>query len=237
MEGSVGHLLRVGAGEVVLDGISGGDVRVEAGRLRVGPRAQIAGDLRYRVTEEVVIDPAAQVEGEVIALPPPPERPRGRGLALLRALWALGFLVVGAVAVSLFPGTSGSAEEAVRTRPWASLGFGLLWLLAVPIAVVVVAFTLVGLPLALVSAAVYLIFLYLGRAVIALWLGRLALRKRGALDRGGWILCFLVGGAVLVLLRFVPYVGGLVTLLATVVGVGALIAALATRAAPAPRAP
>lgn len=233
VEGGVNRLLRIAGGEVVLDGPLGGDVRVEAERLRVGPRAAIAGDLRYRVAEEAAIDPAARIDGRVVELPPGPDRRKGFGF--LRALWLLGFLVAGCAAVALFPRTARSAEEAVRRRPFAAAGFGILWILAGPVAAVLVALTVVGLPLALIFSAIYVVLLYLGRAVVAIWLGRLALRAPEGAGRAGLLARLLIGGAALLLVGLMPVLGALVTLVATVMGIGALLAALSARApAPAP---
>lgn len=227
LDGAVRGFLKVAGEEVVLDGMFGGDVDVEAGRLHVGPRARIAGDLRYRVPrEDVTIDPGAEITGRRIALPP---RERPDVLAYLRLLSALAFLVTGGVAVALFPGTARAAAETLGRRPGAAAAFGLLWIIAVPIAALLAAMTVVGLPLALIATVLYLVSLYLGRSVPALWLGRLVLRGRAGPGRGGIVLGFLVGGAILLLAGAIPLAGAIVTILATILGVGALVLALRRR--------
>jgi len=228
--GNVNGFLQVTGGTVVLDGGIGEDVRLQAGRLHVGANARIGGDLRYSVEpDNVTIDPGAEIAGQVIALPPPP-RP---AFWALRIAWHLGFLVAGAAAVALLPGLAAAASRALRRRPWAAVGFGLLWLIGVPVAAGILAITVVGIPLALIVVALYMISLYLARTLVALWLGRLLLRERERPGRGGLVLSFLLGGVVLVVAGLVPVLGALVSIAATLVGLGAA-ALLLGRRSPAP---
>src|SRR5690606_19610644 len=150
--------------------------------------------------------------------------PAGRRFEwLVRIVWHLGFLLAGAVVVALLPRSLDAAGRALAQRPWAAAGFGLVWVLAVPIVVAIIAMTLIGIPLALVLLALYLISIYLGRAIVALWLGRFMLGDRAGPRWTGAVLSFLSGGLILVILSLIPWVGGLVTLAATIVGLGALM--------------
>jgi cytoskeletal protein CcmA (bactofilin family) len=224
--GEIDGFLRAAGQNVVLDGTIAGSVDVRSGSLRVGPGARIAGDLTYGVPpEDVVIDPGAQIAGQVIERP----TPEGPPIGLFRALWMIGFLVAGTVVVALFPGATSAAEASLRARPAAAFGFGLLWVIVVPLCIVAIAITGVGLPLALIIAALYLISLYLGRAVLAVWMGRWLLRGRDRPGRGGVVVAFLIGAIILLLLGLVPVVGGMVMIVATVLGLGALVLAFRMR--------
>jgi len=225
LEGAVDQLVRAAGTEVILNGPVGGDVHVESERLRVGPDAVIDGDLRYRLKKgnTANIDPGARITGQVIALPPVTT---GIGDRLLHILRLLGFLVAGTVFVAMLPRATAVAETRLRARPGASFGLGLAWLILVPIAVLVLAITVIGLPLALLNIALYLVFVYLARAVVAVWLGRLMLQRRVAADRTGLTLSFLAGGGVLLLLGLIPWIGALITVVACLFGLGAIALAL-----------
>jgi len=222
VDGRVGSALSATGGSVVLNGRVGGDVVVTAGELRVGPGAEIAGALRYSVpVDEVTIDPAARITGEVVVLP---VRDWRRTWMLLRVLWALGFLVAGAVAVALFPRLAAAAADAVSEHPGMAALAGIMWLVLVPVAAAIVAVTLVGIPLAVIALLVWLVLAYLGRAVVALWLGRRILGEHAGEERAGALLGFLVGAIILLLISgVVPVLGRLVLLAATIVGLGALL--------------
>src|SRR5690606_1095729 len=107
---------------------------------------------------------------ETTMLPP---RPPTRFPLYLRFIALGGFLVAGAVAVLLAPRTAAAAADAIWTRPGASLGYGVLWLIVVPVVATLLLITVVGIPLAIMAGVAWLIALFLGRAVPAVSLGRL----------------------------------------------------------------
>jgi hypothetical protein len=222
--GAITGSVRVAGVEVLLNGPIQGDVVVEAGELTVGPGARIGGNLDYRV--EVVV-------GTITALPPRVES-RGGG-TLFRVARVLAFLFAGGVIVGLFPRATTAAYEALRGRTLASFGFGLLWILVVPVGILVVAATVIGIPLALMSAPLFVASLYLAPIPAAVWLGdRLLTGTRPTLRRAR-VAEFLVGGFLVATLGFVPVVGPLFRVLVAIVGVGA--GALALRSAVFPEVP
>lgn len=225
--------LRAGGEEVVLDGRVEGDVDVEADRLVVGPSATIGGDLRYTVEEgEASIARGAIVEGRVEARP---ARPEGPGRLFFSVARVLGFLLAGVLSVALLPGGSRMLADGMGDRPAASLGVGLLWLILVPLAVVVAAITVIGVPVALVALSLYAVSLYLAPVVPAVWLGDALLAsggRAGGPEAGeGALRAFLVGGLILGLAALLPWVGVLVRLAATLLGLGAAALVLVGRRA------
>jgi hypothetical protein len=212
-----GGLLAYG-GAIILDGVVGRDVDVVGGALRVGPHAKIAGNLRYRVPAgKVHIDPAARITGTVTALPV-----SNRG-ALWRVIWILGFLLVGAVVVALFPRFMAEAAEILPERPGRSALVGLGWGILVPIAICIAAITIIGLPLAFLTAAVYVVVVCVASVPFAVWLGRLLLGARARAGREGALVNFLVGGFFLFVAGIIPVVGGWVSLIAGVLGLGTIL--------------
>lgn len=218
IDGTVREGILAAGGEVVLNGAVGRDVEISGGALRVGPRAQIAGNLRYRVpANKVQIDSAARISGTVTALPV------GSRWGVRAVLWVLGILLAGAVVVALFPSFMAGAAEILPRRPLLTALVGLGWALLVPIAVVIAAITFVGLPLALLATAVYLLVVAIATIPFAMWLGRLLLGARAGPGRPGALVSFLVGELLLIILELVPVVGGFVMLIAACLGLGALL--------------
>lgn len=123
-----------------------------------------------------------------------------------------------------------AADAAARTgidRPGASVGFGFLVLIGVPIAAVAAIVILVGIPFGIgVLLALGLLY-WLGYTAGAFTLGR---RLVSAPTNS--VLAFLVGWGIVRLLGLIPVAGGLVWLAATVWGLGALV--IAARAAGRP---
>jgi hypothetical protein len=122
-------------------------VPVAPGGLTVRDGAQIGGDLNYSSVEEASI-PAGVVAGEtshqVPEVPEEPEKPpviaiepeREDGFARV-ARWFfsnlqefLALLVVGLLMVWLFPRFINNGVETLRAKPWPSLGWGIVSLIA-----------------------------------------------------------------------------------------------------------
>jgi hypothetical protein len=217
VKGTVQGSLMMSGGSAMLNGLVGRDVEVAAGSFHLGPRAQIAGNLRLRVPEgKVRIDPAARVGGTVSVLP-------GRKKGMFRFLWMFGFIVAGAVAVALVPRFAGESAEILRKRPGRSALVGLASLILIPCAIVIAAVTIVGIPLALLASALYVVLVYLARVPIALWLGQQVPGGRSRTGREGALVNFLIGGLILLVVGFVPAVGGFIIALATILGLGTLL--------------
>jgi len=122
VDGTVRGALLASGGMIILNGVVGRDVEVAGGALRIGPHAQIAGNLRYRVPAgKVRIDPAARITGTVTAIPV-----AGRW-GLKRVLWLLGFLMMGAVAGGSFPRLygGGGRDTASASGPIGTVRFGM----------------------------------------------------------------------------------------------------------------
>jgi hypothetical protein len=220
VEGAVkGGLLATG-GSVVLDGPIGGDVEISGGSLRLGPRAQIGGSLRYRVAKDKVqIDRAAHVSGTITALPV------STGWGAWHWLWMFGGLLAGAIVVLLLPRFIGESAEVFRRRPLRAAVVGFLGGFLFPIAIIIAAITVIGFPLALLLAALLVIFAGLSGIPAAVWLGELILHDRTPLGRQSTIVNFFLGALIVILISIVPVLGPIVVLIFSCLGFGSILVA------------
>jgi hypothetical protein len=234
--GAIGGYLQAAGGQVLIDGPVGGDVDVAAGALELGARARIAGKLRYRGAEPLKQDAAAQVAGGIERLEMPPrhkERQRGAGRAAL-GLWTLGLMVLAAVLAFALPGASARVLETARTRLGWSLLAGLIALATIPLAVVILLATVIGVPLALLGLIDYFALLLVGYVAGGAALGDAALRRwlaARAAQRGWRALFAALGVLAIGVLALIPWIGWLIALLALLAGMGAMVLQLKPRAA------
>jgi hypothetical protein len=213
-----GGLLATG-GSVELNGPIGQDVEVAAGSLRLGPRAHIGGNLRYRVKEDVRIDPGAKIEGKITSLPV------SKGPGLFSVLWMIGAVLAGVVVVLLVPRFIGEAADRITITPARSIIAGIVGGILFPIVIVIAAITAVGLPLALIATAVLLVFAALSEVPVAVWLGQRVMHNRTLLGRQSTIVNFFIGALILLIVGVVPVLGPIIYLIATCVGYGAILLA------------
>jgi cytoskeletal protein CcmA (bactofilin family) len=239
IEGTVKGYLRAAGGRVLINGPVDGDVVATAGTVELGPSARIAGQLRYASREELKRDAAAQVQGGVQRMQPeggwpvPDKAERSFGLGG-GWVWSLGLMVIAAVLVGVFPSFYARLAQTLRTHGWTSLLLGFIGLVCIPVAALILMFTLIGVPLALLAMALYLALLLVGYVSTGIGLGAWVLAKLNA-DRTE-VKWRRMGAAVLgvfaiSLLGRLPYVGGLVVLTALLIGFGALLLQVRTRAA------
>ena len=226
LDGAVGRDLVFLGDELLVAGAVGRNVQVfGAEEVRVAARAVVGGDLRLTLEDEDALEVAsgATVRGEVV--PVPPLELEGRhGLGApgvyvwIVVRFAAAFLfgvVVYALFPQLFAGRIPDAGRFLRT-----LGVGFAVLVATPLALVVAALTLIGLPLAVLGLFAYVGAAYLGLIAAAALIGRglLGFGERGEL--GAFARALAVGLLIATLAVHVPWVGGAVRVVLLLVGLG-----------------
>src|SRR5579872_4421542 len=238
--GRVGEGVVVAVGEATLEGevkrsvniVTGGsiDVTGSIGRdltmigrsLTLTNTARVGGNLSARVRQlnEVHIADGATIMGkrdiQVRVRESSFTRPR---FYFHQAVWLAGAILVGWLGMLLFPGFFQATTQLVGSG-WRSLGVGVGVLAGVPVAIVVIAVTLVGFPLSLMLLAMYLAAIYLAKIWVGAFLGRIVLKPSGATP-GDWLLGLLVGLLILTIVGFIPYLGGLIRLAVVCLGLGA----------------
>jgi len=224
--GPVGRGITSGGGTLQIDGPVGGKVLAWAQTLSLGPNTRIAGDLEYRSENQAEL-PAGTVAGQVhyVAIQRQQQQaPLLNGLFDFGALVLLiGSAILGALAIVFAPRASARALELGRQQPLQTFGVGLLALCAVPVAVILIGVTLVGIPLAFAVAALYWFTLLLAWPALGLVVGT----ELARLVRRGEPLpvlgALVVGLIVLHLVTHLPFLGGLVAFLGLAFGFGLIV--------------
>ena len=224
-------------GRVLVAGVARGDVIVLSGRIEVtgqvsgsvinvrgpvtlGSSSHVAGDVlaggRVRISEGAVVDGEARSD-VAFALTGPLEA-LGRAAPWL-AVWA-SVLALGLALLLLAPRGADAVADATRTAPWASLGWGVVAAIALPLLGALGVVSLVWLPLGLGLLAALYLLLSIGVAWSAFALGRLIWREPRVR-----IVALLFGWAILAALAVIPVAGGVIWALAAAVGLGAMTVA------------
>jgi hypothetical protein len=227
--GSVGRDLSLESNKTVVSGSVGRDAFLRSDALDLGPALAIGRDLDYRTPEKMSLPAGVLVAGQTAWKQlevKKGRRPGGRGfrgfLVFIRVMLFLSALVVGFILLGISKKQCRLITDAAYAGFWKSLGLGVLWLLLTPGAIVLLLVTLIGWPLALFLAVVYLITLYLAGIMFGMMVGRKlfeALKKPEASP----YLTFLAGMVIASFLMTIPFLGFLVKLFALLLGGGALV--------------
>lgn len=217
-----------GGGEITLSNAVSGNVKLGVDNLTLLSTSSIEGNLVYTSESEADIQPGAQITGTTThKLPPPTEEPE-EGIGIVGKI--IGFLMtlaLGIVIVVLAPRRMKAITEAIRTRPWPSLGWGAVLLIVTPIAALIVCITVIGLPIGLIALALYGVMIYLAQIFIGLLIGKLIIGSFKGVEtvetRGILIGALALGLAILTLLKLIPYAGFFIGLAAVLFGFGAIL--------------
>ncbi len=231
LDGTVAGSLLGGGANIALDGAIGGRVKLEAADLSLGPAASIGGDLIYTSPGQATVADGATIAGrtdwtERVTEHDGDDDSEGGGIAAGLGWHAFLFLsacLVGGVLLLLFPKALRRPAALLEEEAPVSLGIGFAVLLGVPVLAVFLALFVLPIPLSLLALAVYLPVTFLARYVAAFALGTWLTGRMGRAATPWWTL--VAGLAVLHLGYAVPFLGGLVTLGATVLGLGAIFLA------------
>jgi len=234
LDGAIGGNILGGAATIKLDGSVGGDVEIEVADLLVGPGASIGGTLQYEapkrgsVSDQATTGAVTWTEKQV-NVDDGSDDGGGVGEHLSWHLFMfLASLLIGGVLMTLFPRAVVKSAEVLDDEAPVSLGIGFAILLGVPVLAVFLALFVLPIPLSLLTLALYVPATFLARYIAAFAVGKLVLDRMGRDSKPLGML--FAGLAVLHIGYAIPWIGGLVTLAATVLGLGALFLA-ARRAA------
>jgi hypothetical protein len=229
LEGDVKRSVDImGSGNADVSGSVGRDLTMFGGRsLTLTDTARVGGNLSARVRElkDVHIADGATIAGkrdiQLQVRQSPYSHPR---FYFHQAIWFASAMLVGWLGLVFFPGFFRATTQAVGSG-WTGLGLGIGVLAGAPVAMIVIAITLVGFPISLMLLVVYLTALYLAKIWVGAFLGWLLLKPAGG-TKGDWVLGLLVGLLIITIVGYIPYLGGLVRLGVVCLGLGAFAAQL-----------
>jgi hypothetical protein len=234
VDAEIGGRVRGGADEWRLGGAVDGPIDVRAGTLRFADGAVISRPVRYVSDYEVLIDGGTTVTAELTRVEPDhlsvAERAERTILFIVvRYFWALslGLFLLRFAARQLT-----AASDALRDRPLGALWRGGLALVGVPIAILALLITVIGLPVALLVLAGFLFTLYASQIIVGVVVGR-ALTTVLARDRrpASLRLSLVLGLLIVVVVRSLPIPSWYVfsSMLTAIAALGAIVLAVMQR--------
>jgi hypothetical protein len=178
INGNIAKDIDCRGGEITINGTIGGKAILAAKDIIIGSNAAFANDVRYwnrknsldfkqtLKNSKANFDPSLRINtGEWYYL---------GAVTILGLLWYLGMaLLMILIMQYLFEGIIKKAADTVYTEALPSFGFGLLFLITVPVAAVLAFITIIGVPVGILMVAMYITLLLLSTVitsvVIANW--------------------------------------------------------------------
>jgi hypothetical protein len=233
----VGGGIDAGFGEVEVNAPVRGNVEVGRGDVELGPGGRVLGSVYYGSGEFRGNRDA--VRGMVVAggmRPHMDHESDGFGIFdLIGWVFATAAFVACSVLVAvLAPGPLLAAARRADEAPGWSLFFGVVSVPVVVVLSVVLAVSLVGIPILLLLAPAYLAFVFFGALVAAYFVGRRVVLATGRYHVGN-ALAAVIGALIIAAAYLIPVLGGLLLYGFALFGAGASILALFSRRRPRAR--
>jgi len=235
INGIVDGDIKGGGGEIIIGSRVGGDINLEASELTILSTANIKGNLTYTGEDRAVIQTGAQINGITTHKLPEAKEDQSETffLSLLSRIEVklIGFLMAllaGLLIILITPKRLASIAESISSRPGPSAGWGALLLFVTPIAAIVICITIIGLPVGLITLALWGIAIYLAQIPVGLFLGQWIISHfRDVEDNRGIMIGALATGLIILkLLSLIPYFGFFIGLAVILFGLGAVIATI-----------
>jgi len=229
MNGTAMHNLDCRAGDIFINGTINGNAVLAAQNVSIGSTAAFQQNVRYWSKSKNVAFGNTIKNGEAI-YDPNLEIKSGHWAyigfsTLLGLLWYLIMAFIFILLIQyLFGKTIASAADTVFSKSLKSTGYGLLFIVLVPVSIVLMIITIVGIPLAILTVMLYVMLLLLANiiasAVITSWIN-----NRGNKKWGFWTLAFANLGVFIVyrLITITPFFGPIIMLVVTCMTFGALL--------------
>lgn len=232
----VGGDLQLTGKEVYLDSTVSGNVEFSGTKLVLESNATIEGDLSYKSPNEVTINDGATITGETTyeaiskdELNTMPDF-EGFGAFFSTASNLLGLLMrlAGALLVGLaFKRFAETVTSRSFQRPFVEFARGFAGLFIMPIAGVLLAVTLIGLPLGILTFLLYGAVLIVAGFIAPILVGTLTHKYIKQAD--GYVVNWLtitLGVLLLALAGYIPYVGWIVEFAFTLLALGSVFAVI-----------
>ena len=230
IEGPVGGDVRAEFGDVYVNAPVKGDVHVGWGDVELGSKGEISGNLECEGCE--ITGNRSAVKGDMMARGMALDVDESHGPSIIGFFgWlfaALAFSACAVLAAVVAPRPLTSAASRAEESPGRSFVYGLVSLPVVFVLCVVLAVSIVGIPLLLLLVPAYIALLFFGALVAAFFIGTRILMVTGRY-RVGNALAAVVGAIILAGTTFIPVLGDLLLYALTLFGTGAIILAVFSR--------
>lgn len=223
LNGAIGRDVAIGVTSVTVNGQVGRNVQGEVETLTVGSTGRIGGDVGYTSNTGAVVNPGGTIAGTVTRTPrtqqPKTSAYTPFAFAVFSFIYTFVTLLILALALVLFvPSTLHEAASKTLRSPGQIVLTGLVGVIVVPILILGLLISIIGLPLGILVLLLWLIVIIISGPFAGYTLGRLILKT----EKNPFFI-MLLGASLLLVSYFIPIIGFLTALAAYLFGAGMIL--------------
>lgn len=225
----VAGTVKMDAGIITLNSSMSGEVKITSSQsLTIKDKAVIPGGIAHRGVQEATVSESAQV-GEInyekIQAPNHVGKKFASIFTIAFVIKILALILAGWILFKLFPKTGVRTLEYMQKGMWKNLGIGFLTLVVGPIAFILALVTFVGMYIAFIWLALwvlaFLIAVLVTNMFVGAWLLKMLSSSRQALVYDWQAL--VIGTVVVAIVVLVPVIGGLAFFILMLMAFGGII--------------
>jgi len=225
VEGSIGRDLTAFTGRLDLHGNVDRNVVARSDQVNVFSPSHIGGNLtaNVRKTENVHVDAGATIGGkkDIRLSEPAPSKYATVSFYVWQVIWLAAAFITGLLVFRFIPELARVNLDTGRAL-LAAAGVGFVAVVVPPIAAIIAGITLIGLPIGLLTLALWVAAGYLSKIVVAAFLGRSLLGAQGG-EQPSLAVVLLAGLLPIFIAINLPFIGGVIHFLLILLGLGALV--------------
>ena len=217
----VGYGAFLAGDEVTLEGNIVRDVNVGCSKLKIESSAIIQGNLKYSSTEKAKIDDEAEIDGEVkFHKMEEKEKNVGKTVVQYFISFAKYFATAMLLLILAMKFAPKFLDKTMEKVTFSSFGWGLLWIIVIPLAVIALWALRLTATLGWVTLFLYIAALILANAVACLGIGK---QIEHAHEQIKLPMAVAITAAISWILLQIPFVGGIVGFALECLGFGMLL--------------
>ncbi len=223
----------IGGGVVTINSEIHGNVKiVSADKLKLGSNAKINGNLEYNSKNKIEIEEGALVLGETSIINKKSEAGSDKD-TMFSALFAiisiailiklLGLIIVGLLLIYVFKNITESTVKEGVNNLWKSFGTGLVLVFIIPIIMVLLFVTIIGIWPGIILGILYILSILLAISFAGITFGSWLVKIIGKNENYPINWKVVVGGVLaLMLIKVIPIIGGVIGCIFVLTSLGAI---------------
>lgn len=222
VNGTVGRGMTIGANVLGIQGKAGKELRAYVSQMRIESGAVIEGPVNYTSDKEAFIASDAKtgpVDYTYARLEWDHSTTFWTG-KWWKAISFISFLGFGLILLALFPNLRRSFPQLVLEKPWQLPLTGFVSLIAIPISLVILILTVIGIPFSLMGWLAFPVLIYFGQVLVAYAVGKLLGDYVPQMQNWSWPVLFLVGALLTTIAVELPYIGWVMGFASLLYGLG-----------------
>ncbi len=233
LSGNFQDIVKGVAVNLVISGTFEKDVEVRANKITIAPTAVIKGNLAYsatqinraeesQITGKVMQQKSEDWEAWIQNASVKQERAASTFGKIFRIMSFIVIFILGLIVYYIFPKKAEAIVSTISDAPVKSMVVGVLFLIVVPLVITVLCLTLIGIPIGIIAAFLYILTLYIGRVYIGLWMGKKILGYFKVSFSEAFFWPFTAGIIIIGLLSLIPIFGWFFKHCLMLIGAGAM---------------